>query len=338
MRAQGVNTDTLHVPQEPLAFNATIVEHFKALVPDIEDLAVTDLLNEVGLGYLASDPAGLMRPLGPAGSHLTIDERQRLALAMSMATQSRMLLVGPLLALADTDTALPLIKALRARRFPAVVVTARTAEVAASMDLMIFATATSMRMGTHEDLLLESPEYSQLWLSRLSSMDVDLSVLGIDEASQGSLLTRLVTERYGTGDTIYREGAPADRIIFTVSGQIEIRATDLTGVERRVAVMGPGNHCGDLRLTPGELRAETAVAIDNCIVSAILRTGPSTLDELRVLLADIDESDIDSALSLLKSDGAIAEDSGRFRTVQTRAAKTGVADILNKIGGLKRPA
>ncbi len=214
------------------------------------------------------------------------------------------------------------------------VITARTAEVAASMDLMIFATATSMRMGTHEDLLLESPEYSQLWLSRLSSMDVDLSVLGIDEASQGSLLTRLVTERYGTGDTIYREGAPADRIIFTVSGQIEIRATDLTGVERRVAVMGPGNHCGDLRLTPGELRAETAVAIDNCIVSAILRTGLSTLDELRVLLADIDESDIDSALTLLKSDGAIAEESGRFRTVQTRAAKTGVADILDKIGGL----
>jgi CRP-like cAMP-binding protein len=198
-----------------------------------------------------------------------------------------------------------------------VVITARTAEVAASMDLMIFATATSMRMGTHEDLLLESPEYSQLWLSRLSSMDVDLSVLGIDEASQGSLLTRLVTERYGTGDTIYREGAPADRIIFTVSGQIEIHATDLTGVERRVAVMGPGNHCGDLRLTPGELRA-----------------GPSTLDELRDLLADIYESDIDSALSLLKSDGAIAEDSGRFRTVQTRAAKTGVADILDKIGGM----
>ena len=360
VRAQGVNTETLHVPQEPLAFNATIVEHFKALVPDIEVSAVTNLLNDVGLGYLATAPDGLTLPLGPAGNHLTIDERQRLALAMSMATQSQMLLVGPLLALADTDTALPLIKTLRERQFAAVVVNARTAEVAASMDLMIFATATSMRMGTHEELLLESPEYSQLWLSRLSSMDVDLSVLGIDEDSQGSLVTRLVTERYETGDTIYREGAPADRIIFTVSGQIEIRATDVTGVERRVAVMGPGNHCGDLRLTPGELRAETAVAIENCIVrslsreaisagmtglldrtaterrivSAILRTGPSTLDELRVLLADVDESDIDSALSLLKSDGAIAEESGRFRTVQTRAAKTGVADILDKIGGL----
>jgi hypothetical protein len=67
VRAQGVNTDALHVPWEPLAFNATIVEHFEALVPDIDDFAVTDLLNEVGLGYLASDPAGLMRASVPRG-------------------------------------------------------------------------------------------------------------------------------------------------------------------------------------------------------------------------------------------------------------------------------
>jgi ATP-binding cassette subfamily B multidrug efflux pump len=360
VRTQGTNTDTLHVPQEPLAFNCSILEHFTALVPEVQESEVARLLAEVGLDYLASAPDGLTRPLGPVGSRLTINERQRLALAMAMATDSRMLLVGPLLALADTDTALPLIEVLRESPLAVVVVTARTAEVAASMDLMIFATESEMLMGTHEQLLLDSPEYSQLWLTRLSSMDVDLSVLGIDEASQGTLLTRLVTERYGSGDIIYREGAPADRIIFTVSGKIEILASDSTGRDRRVAVLSPGNHCGDLRLTPGEVRAETAIAIENCIVrslsreaisagmtglldrtpterrivAVILRGGPSTLDELRDQLADVDEVTITTALSLLKSDGAITEDSGRFRAVQKRAAKTGVADILDKIGGL----
>ena len=360
VRAQGINTDTLHIPAEPLAFNSAIVEHFRALVPDLDESAILRLLADVGLDYLATMPDGLNKPIGPVGNHLTVNERQRLALAMAMATQSRLLLVGPILALADTDTALPLIESLRERQFPAVVVTARTAEVAASMDLMIFATETGMRMDTHERLLVDSPEYSQLWSSRLSSADVDLSVLGIDESSQGTLLTRLVTERYGAGDIIYREGAPADRIIFTISGKIEIVASDAFGRDRRVAVLGPGNHCGDLRLTPGEVRAETAIALEDCIVrslsreaisagmsglldrtaterrivSTILRNGPSTISELHVHLGDLDESAIASAVALLESDGAIVAEGERYRTVQRRATKSGAADILDRIGGL----
>ena len=360
VRAHDVDTGALHISAEPLAFNASINEHFRALVPDLDDLAVLNLLAGVGLEYLAAMPDGLSHPIGPVGNHLTVNERQRLALAMAMATQSRLLLVGPLLALADTDTALPLIEALRARNLPAVVVTARTAEVAASMDLMIFATEDGMRMATHEQLLVESPDYSQLWSARLSSADVDLSVLGIDEASQGTLLTRLVTERYSAGDIIYREGAPADRIVFTISGKIEIVASDAAGRDRRVAVLGPGNHCGDLRLTPGEVRAETAIALEDCIVrslsreaisagmsglldrtpterrivSAILRNGPSTISELIAQLSDIGEAATTSAVALLETDGAIIEDRGRYQAVQRRATKTGAAEILDRIGDL----
>ena len=360
VRAHGINADTLHIPAEPLAFNASIRDHFDAVAPGLSESSILGFLDGVGLGYLADLPDGLTHPLGPVGNHLTVNERQRLALAMAMATNARLLLVGPLLALADTDTALPVIEALRERRLPAVVVTARTAEVAAGMDLMIFATAEGMRMDTHERLLLDSPEYSQLWSSRLSSTDVDLSVLGIDEASQGTLLTRLVTERYAAGDILYREGAPADRIIFTISGKVEILASDNTGRDRRVAVLGPGNHCGDLRLTPGEVRAETAIALEDCIVrslsreaisagmsglldrtpterrivSAILRNGPSTIIELRSHLTDVDPAAVTSAVSLLESDGAIVADGDRYRTVQKRATKSGAADILDRIGGL----
>lgn len=360
IRAKGVNTDVLHIPQEPLAFNASISDHFHALVPDIADAKIRQLLTQVGIDYLVATPEGLNQPLGPVGTRLTIDERQRLALALGLATDARALLVGPLLALADTDTALIVIQALRDRAFPNVVVTARTAEVAASMDLIIFATESDAKMGTHEQLLVESPEYSHLWSSRLSTSDVDLSVLGIDESAQGSLLTRLVTESYSSGEIIYREGAPADRIVFTISGKIEILASDGQGNSRRVAVLGPGNHCGDLRLTPGEVRAETAVAIDEAvvrtlsreaisagmsglldrtaserrIVSTILRSGPSTAEEIQAVLHDIDQAELLSALALLKGDGAITEEDGRYRTVQKRATKSGAADIFDRIGGL----
>ena len=360
VRSWSPDTDVLHIPQEPLAFNASIADHFRGVVPDLSESAMRSLLESVGLGYLAAMPEGLTQLLGPVGTRLTIDERQRLGLAVALATNSRMLLVGPLLALADTDTALSLIQTLRERQLPAVVVSARTAEIAANMDLIIFATEAGMRMDTHERLLVDSPEYSHLWSARLSTSDVDLSVLGIDESAQGTLLTRLVTESYGSGEIIYREGAPADRIVFTISGKIEILASDGHGNTRRVAVLGPGNHCGDLRLTPGEVRAETAVAIDDTvvrslsreaisagmsglldrtaserrIVSTILRSGPSTAEELQVVLHDIDGADLLSALALLKGDGAITEEDGRYRTVQKRATKSGAADILDRIGGL----
>ena len=185
-------------------------------------------------------------------------------------------------------------------------------------------------------------------------------MLGIDDASKGALLTRLVTERYPEGNILYREGAPADRIIFTVSGKIEIIASDSGGRSRRVAVIGPGNHCGDLRLTTGEVRAETAIAIEDTVVrslsreaisagmaglldrspterrvvSAILRSGPSTIDELRSLLVDLDDPSIDSALALLTRDGALVEESGRYRAVHKRATKTGASDILNRLADL----
>ena len=75
-------------------------------------------------------------------------------------------------------------------------------------------------------------------------------------------------------------------------------------------------------------------ASERRIVSTILRSGPSTAEELQVVLHDIDGADLLSALALLKGDGAITEEDGRYRTVQKRATKSGAADILDRIGGL----
>jgi len=358
--SDGIHKESIHVPQEPLAFDASILDHFRATVPDLDEVAARQLLDRVDLGYLISNSDDLTRPLGPVGNRLTINERQRLAIAMALAKEPRLISIGPVLAFADSDTALPLIEALSTPRLPALIVTVRTAEVASAMDLIIFATGTDVQTDTHENLLMSNSDYSQLWSARLTSIDVDLSVLGIDDESMGALLTRLVTERYPAGNILYREGAPADRIIFTVSGKIEIIASDSGGRARRVALIGPGNHCGDLRLTTGEVRAETAIAIEDTVVrslsreaisvgmaglldrspterrvvSAILRAGPSTIDELRTLLVDLDEASINSALALLTRDGALVEESGRYRTVHKRVTKTGASDILDRLADL----
>jgi len=190
--------------------------------------------------------------------------------------------------------------------------------------------------------------------------EINLSVLGVDSETESSLLTRLVTERHAADEVIYRQGDPADRILFIIAGRVEIVTPDGAGVERRVATLGPGNHCGDLRLTPGERRAETVRCLDDVVVrslsraaisagmmglldrtvgerriiAALLRHGPADDQSLRGLVSELDDSQFDSAMTLLVRDGAVISREGRYSPVHKRSTKLGAADILDRIGDL----
>ena len=109
----------------------------------------------------------------------------------------------------------------------------------------------------------------------------------------------------------------------------------------------PGNHCGDLRLTVGETRAESVWALtplvvrslsreaitagitglldrtptERRMVTSILRSGSGTVEELRLRLPDIDSRLFDSSLALLLKDGAVSELDGILSAVQKAADK-----------------
>jgi hypothetical protein len=350
----------LHVPQDSVAFNASISDHVRSSAADLTDAEIATLLESVGLAHLRDLPGGLDEPLGPTGAALTPSERQRLSLAMALAARPRALLIGPLIALADADTAMPILATLRSADVGTVLIAVRSPEVAAVLDLMAFVTADDFAVGTHDQLLIDVADYSRIWGQRLLGDEVDLSVLGLGDTAQESLHARLVTERYTPGEVIYREGAVADRIVFVISGHVEVTTLDADGRPRRVAVLGPGNHCGDLRLTVGERRAESAHALDNCvvrtlsreaisagmtglldrtaterrIVASILRTGPATTADLRDRLPDIPHPEVAKALALLVQDGAVRESDGQLSVVLTRGAKTGARDLLDRLGDL----
>ncbi|CAB4651564.1 unannotated protein [freshwater metagenome] len=124
-------------------------------------------------------------------------------------------------------------------------------------------------------------------------------------------------------------------------------------------MLGPGNHCGDLRLAQGEKRAETATALESCIVRAlsrealsagmsgaldrepderrivttILRNGPATRDEICGLIPDLAPEAIDAALEALIRDAGLVETDGTYSMVMTRTAKRGSAGVLDRLGG-----
>lgn len=360
VREPSVAHHLFYVPDESDAIAASAGELLRAVAPTIDDAQVTNALEEVGLQHVLALPRGIHQPLGPGGVELTVNEQQRLMLAIALVAKPRVLLVGSLLAVADVDNAMPVIAALRNGGQESTVIAVRNGEVAEAVDVVLFVSKGTARLGTHQQLLVEVPAYSALWEQRLATMEVDLSVVGIDSKDADKMLTRLVTEHYAPGDLIYRQGSPADRILFIISGHVEIATGQADGSNQRVAVLGPGNHCGDLRLTVGETRAESAIALDDCvvrslsrnaiqagltglldrtpterrIVESILRNGSATREELAERLVDVDESTLATSLALLIQDGALQDRAGVLSAVLKRAGKSGAADLLDRLGGL----
>ena len=201
------------MPDDAEALSAPPMDLLRAVSPGITSQRAAELATAVSLEHILSLPRGVEERLGPGGSELTVSERQRLMRAVAIAAEPRALLVGSLLALADVDSALPLIEVLRSGSQESTVISVRSGEVAEAVDQILFVTDGSATLGTHQELLVAVPEYAHLWEQRLSTTDVDLSVVGIDEADRGRMLSRLVTEHYSPGDLIYRQGSSAD--LFT---------------------------------------------------------------------------------------------------------------------------
>jgi CRP-like cAMP-binding protein len=356
VRQEGVRPDVLFVPDEPLAFHLSMRDHFRAVAAEITDGQIVDLLNDVGLRDLAGRPDILEATLSGPGAALTSHDRARLLMAMAIAARPRLLLLGALPPLADIDTAAPLLAALATHGCGNVVLAVRTPEVAAAMDQMMYVDERSIQRGTHTELLAGCADYSHLWSTRLLNTFVDLEALGLQATGGADLHARLVSEHFRAGEVIYRQGDAADRVLFIISGRVEITVAE-GGGSRRVAVLGPGNHCGDLHLTARERRAETAVAIDECVVRSLsrgaytagmmgildspavqrrivvelLRGGPCSVQDLPGRLPGTDPEEIHEATRALLEEGMLTQRDAQLRVVHRRRANPGLADIHQRL-------
>ncbi|MDA2989303.1 MAG: ATP-binding cassette domain-containing protein, partial [Actinomycetota bacterium] len=210
------------VSDEAHGFDVSVREELQAADPHLTDEQALDLLGRLGLGHLAKLPEGLNTTLGPGGNLISVSDRQLLNLAIAVALQPRVLLIGSLIPFSEADTALPLVSTLGENAYEATVLSVRDSQVAEAVDLIAFLDQDTLRTGTHQELLVSSPAYSRMWEQRLTGADVDLSILGLSADDEADIYTRLVTESYDAGDPVYREGAPADRVLFVISGQAAV--------------------------------------------------------------------------------------------------------------------
>lgn len=353
------------VPTTARCVDASVLDHLRAVDPGITTGQACALLDSLGVGQLADLPGGgLDAAIGAHGAALSIGERHRLLLAMALAAGPAVVVAGRLRPLSDPDVAIAVID--RLRQSGATVITVVDAAVlAGSADQVVFIDGDRWHAGTHHDLLVGVDAYVDHW-GRPAADVGDLGVLADAGPLEREVLrSRMVTERYEPGDLIYRQGAPADRVVFIVSGSVEIVAADGTGHERRLALLGPGNACGDLRLGVDELRAETARAVDVTVVrtigravweagaagllradplqrrilSLVLRHGAMTTADLGEQLAgdELATGGIDGAVTALLHEGALRQTvTGHLvaGTARRRGARTQLAmDVLGDLQG-----
>jgi CRP-like cAMP-binding protein len=355
--AKTLGEQSLFVPVNPLTLDVSVEDlaagsGLKCSVESFQEICA-----KVGLDF--GDPLDQASiSLKTSLSMLTVNDRQRLAIAIAIGQEPKALLLGPLLALSDPDSDLHLGELAAQFNIPRVLFALKVSEQVAWTESIIFHSQSGPLIGEHQTLLIEQPQYAEIWERRLNASEVDLSVLGLEGESAFALQARLVTEKYEAGEYIYRGGELADRIVFLISGRIEVNVNDKDGDAHRVAVIGPGAHCGDLRLTVGERRTESAIALENCvvrtlsreaiavgvtglldrspverkIVAALLRNGPSSEIELIPLLPGISPDQTKKAFALLLSDGAIAQENGKYRVQQKRAVKSGTDSLFDLLG------
>lgn len=89
-----------------------------------------------------------------------------------------------------------------------------------------------------------------------------------------SLACRVRTERVGRGEVVVRYGDAQNTCFYMIrQGRVEVAGRAPGSGEAAFAVLGAGNHFGELSLLDGEPRSASVVALENCELLVLDRAG-----------------------------------------------------------------
>jgi CRP-like cAMP-binding protein len=86
-----------------------------------------------------------------------------------------------------------------------------------------------------------------------------------------ALLARARVQKYGAHETIFLMGSPGDSMVAVLRGTIRISMQSPDGKEIVLAILGPGEICGEIALLDGKERTADARAATDCTVVVLER-------------------------------------------------------------------
>jgi CRP-like cAMP-binding protein len=93
----------------------------------------------------------------------------------------------------------------------------------------------------------------------------------LSDGEREALFARARTQRYAANESIFLMGAPGDSMVAVLSGTIRISVPSPDGKEIVLAILGPGEICGEIALLDGKERTADAKAATNCSVVVLER-------------------------------------------------------------------
>lgn len=98
----------------------------------------------------------------------------------------------------------------------------------------------------------------------------------LDPDERAAVLAAARTCSFGTGDTVFIAGAPADSVHLVVAGHVAVRICTPDGDLATLSVLGPGSWVGELSLLPGQApanRSATVLALDPTETLSLTRSA-----------------------------------------------------------------
>ncbi len=93
----------------------------------------------------------------------------------------------------------------------------------------------------------------------------------LSEGEREALFARARTQRYAVNESIFLMGSPGDSMVAVLSGTIRISVPSPDGKEIVLAILGPGEICGEIALLDGKERTADARAATACTVVVLER-------------------------------------------------------------------
>ncbi|GAB3918687.1 multidrug ABC transporter permease [Microlunatus endophyticus] len=170
----GVGLERLDLPQQVIAlvtqethvFAGSVADNLRLAVPEASDHQLRQALDAVGAtAWVEAMADGIDTAVGGGGVALTASQAQQMALARVLLLDPPVVILDEATAEAGSDAARALDRAAAAitRGRSAVVVAHRLSQVRGADLIIVMADGRIAASGTHEELLLRSDEYADLW-------------------------------------------------------------------------------------------------------------------------------------------------------------------------------
>ena len=299
-----------NVLQESHLFRGSISENIRYGKADATDEEVRMAATEAEIhDFIISLPKGYDTIVSHSGTTLSGGQRQRIAIARALLKDGSVILLDEPTSMLDAvteDSINKLISKLAANR-TVILVSHRLASSRNFDQIVVVERGRIAESGSFGDLMSKNGYYKNLWekqhgfmVEHDGSMAVEperLKLIPIfaklDDTTLEELCSHFTTEVFEPGMLAIQQGDKGDKFYITVRGRLEVFITDASGVEKKLAVLGDGDHFGEvalLRSVPrtASLRAITHVgclSLSRGRFERLTESHPEVLEALEQVMA-----------------------------------------------------